>query len=166
MAAKAVKGKPGEVSFTLSVAEHGREPILLAAFLLTDRAWAELSSAKAGKLKVTLRLKAGGDLKALGEEFLAELETQKLRWTLLKDNAAVREYVARQAVLLAHGHQVPPAAAAPAAAQPEALTPDQQAEIDRLIAEVEVEIKDLKAKKLDPDNVAATWEEKHTEKDK
>ena len=157
--------KKDAVSFTLSTAEHGREPILLAAFLLTDRVWAALSGAGAGKLKVVLRPKAPLDLKDLEEEFLAELSTQKLRWAILKDNAVVKEYVARQAVLLAHGHAAPAAPQAPAPAAPEALTPEQQAEIDRLIAEVEVEIKDLKAKKLDPDNVSATWEEKHREKD-
>lgn len=159
--------KKGEVSLTLAAAEHGREPILLAAFLLTDRAWATLSGAGAGRLRVVLRPKAPTDLQALEEEFLGELETQKLRWAILKDNAVVKDYVARQAVLLFQGIQIPApsAAPAPAPAPAETLTPEQQAEIDRLIAEVEVEIKDIKSKKLDPQNVSATWEEKHTGKD-
>lgn len=176
---KKAAGKPvgkapaGTVRATLSVKEHGLEPILGAAYLLTDRAYARFDGDRTKSLTVTLLpkepLQAAG-LAKLKEEFEAELETQKLRWAISKNNVGVRDYVARQAVLLANGHPIAPAAQpAPgagggaAAAGAEPLSADQQAEIDRLIAEVEAEIKELKAKPAgaDPENVKATWEEKH-----
>lgn len=168
----AAKAPAGTVRAVLSVKEHGLEPILGAAYLLTDRAYARVDGDRAKSLTVTLLpkepLKAAG-LAKLKEEFEAELETQKLRWAISKNNVGVRDYVARQAVLLANGHPIAPAAQpAPgaggaAAAGAEPLSADQQAEIDRLIAEVEAEIKELKAKPAgaDPENVKATWEEKH-----
>lgn len=167
---KKAAGKPvgkapaGTVRATLSVKEHGLEPILGAAYLLTDRAYARFDGDRTKSLTVTLLpkepLQAAG-LAKLKEEFEAELETQKLRWAISKNNVGVRDYVARQAVLLANGHPIAPAAQPAPGAEP--LSADQQAEIDRLIAEVEAEIKELKAKPAgaDPENVKATWEEKH-----
>ena len=162
------KGSPaaGAVTATLSVKEHGLEAILGAAYLLTDRAYARVDGDRAKSLTVTLvpRGPAGAArLKALRAEFDRELATQKLRWAVAKNNVGVRAHILRQAVLLANGlapAPPPPAAAAPS---PEPLSADQQAEIDRLIAEVETEIKELKNKPAgaDPDNVKATWEETH-----
>ncbi|TBR23580.1 hypothetical protein EPO15_05665 [bacterium] len=162
---------PGAVTETFKVAEHGLEPILGAAYLLTDRAYARVDGDRAKSLTVTLVCKAPGAaaLKALREAFELELATQKVRWAMAKNNVGVREYVARQAVLFASGHALAPAPqAAPnaqAAPAAEPLSADQQAEIDRLIAEVETEIKELKNRPAgaDPDNVKATWEEKHGE---
>lgn len=167
------KKTAGAVVASLSVAEHGLEPILGAAYLLTDRVYARVDGDPKKSLTVTLTpkepLKASG-LAALQEEFELELASQKLRWAVTANNAGVREHVARQAVLLVNGHPLAPAAAqAPAAGSPpggaDPLSAEQQAEIDRLIAEVETEIKDLKNKPAgaDPDGVKATWEEKHGE---
>lgn len=163
----------GAVVASLKVAEHGLEPILGAAYLLTDRVFARIDGDPKKSLTVTLvpkePLKAAG-LAALEEEFELELATQKLRWAVSKNNAGVCEHVARQAVLLVNGHPLAPVASpAPAAGSApgggEPLSAEQQAEIDRLIAEVETEIKDLKSKPAgaDPDGVKATWEEKHGE---
>lgn len=158
------------VSTTLSVKEHGLEAILGAAYLMTDRAWVRLDGDRAKSLTVTLTPKPKTDLKTLKAALEAELAVQKVRWAIAKANAPVLEHVARQAVLFANG--MAPAAPAPSSGPPgatgggDALTAAQQAEIDRLIAEVEVEIKELKSKPAgaDPDNVKATWEEMHGEK--
>lgn len=166
-------GTSSVIVAALSVSEHGLGPILGAAHLLTDRVFARLDGDPKKSLTVTLvpkePLTAAG-MAALKEEFELELAAQKLRWAIAKNNVGVREHVARQAVLLVNGHPLAPVSApAPAAGSPqgggEPLSAEQQAEIDRLIAEVETEIKDLKSKPAgaDPDGVKATWEEKHGE---
>jgi His-Xaa-Ser system protein HxsD len=154
---------PLSVSFSLSVKESGLEPLLGAAYLMTDRAYVLLSGDRAKTLIVRLRPKNQGGkkgLEALAQAFTAELAGQKLRWTIAKSNQPVREYLAEQAVVLA---QNPPA---PAAAEPpvDQLTDAQRLEIEKLISEVEDEIKTMNAKKApaaqDPKNIKASWEEK------
>ncbi len=152
------------VSFELSVSSEGLEPILGAAYLLTDRAFISLEGDREKKLRVVLSPKTGSDikiLKALGETFQLELQTQKVRWDIAKLNQPIREFVTEQAVLLANGRLPAPAADAPPADQ---LSDEQRKEIERLIAEVEDEIKTLNDKKApkDPKNIAATWEEKQS----
>ena len=172
-AAKSPRAKPvvaGAVTASISPTEYGVEAVLGAATLLTDRAYVRVDGDRERALTVTLVPKepsGAAGLAALKADFEAELATQKLRWVMSKNNLWPREHVARQAVLLANGHPLTPAAQAgpapSAAAAPDALTADQQAEIDRLIKEVEAEIKELKDKPAgaDPDGVKATWEEKH-----
>ena len=87
-----------------------------------------------------------------------------MRWAVARNNQPIREYIAEQAVLLATG-QIKPAAPAAAAPEPavDELTDDQRLEIEKLIAEVEAEIKTMNADKAkpsvsDPKNVSASWE--------
>lgn len=151
----AKKPAPG-LRFTLDVKKLGLEPALGAAYLMMDRAWVRLEGDKAKSLVVTLEPKPGWSAAAVSADFSAELESQKLRWAVARNNRSVREYVAENAVTLAQ--QKPAAAAAEAA--PEQLTDAQRSEIERLIAEVEAEIKDMNAKKAvpDPKGVAPSWE--------
>lgn len=137
-----------------------------AAFLLTDRAFVLLSGDRAKTLSVRLRPKKGGGkkaLEALAKAFEAELESQKIRWAIAKNNQPVREYLAEQAVLLAQGRGEPEAEA-PAEPAADQLTDAQRSEIEKLISEVEDEIKTMNAKKApalqDPKNIKASWEEK------
>ncbi len=157
----------GTLSFELDTKEAGYEPILGAAYLLTDRAFAALEGDRAGKMRVILRPK--GDrgpqaLKALSEDFLRELETQRVRWRIARNNLPIREFVAEQAVLLANGRLPAPAAHAPGTPAAEDLTQEQRQEIEKLIAEVEEEIKAINEKKAvpDPKGIKASWEERHS----
>lgn len=140
--------------------EHGLESILGAAYLLTDRAYAELSGDRKKAITVRLRgksaLSAKG-LRALAAEFEAELATQKVRWAIAKNNLPVRESIAQMAVRLANA-PAQPLAPAPA----DQLNDEQRREIERLIAEVEEEIRLMNEKKAsnDPKRIAASWEEK------
>lgn len=150
----------GEVTFSVDARAWGEEAVLGAAYLLTDRCWVALDGSRSATLKVGLTPKLRLDAKGLRELaglFRRELETQRVRWAIAKNNLPVREHVAKQAVLLANGAvpaQPPPA---------EELSSEQRKEIDDLIAEVEAEIKTLKDKKAgaDPKGIAATWEERH-----
>jgi His-Xaa-Ser system protein HxsD len=154
------------VSFTLDVKSEGLEPIVGAAYMLTDRAYSSLDGDRAKKLIVTLTPKSPAGkagLEALAESFSAELEAQKVRWAVAKNNLPIREYIAENAVSLANS----PSPVEPAAeATSEELTDEQRSEIEKLISEVEDEIKTMNAKNATPDpkNVKASWEEAHETK--
>jgi His-Xaa-Ser system protein HxsD len=152
----AIEEKNGLVRCTIDAKKDSREAVWGAAYVLTDRAWASFEPAKGGAT-LSLRPKdAAASLKELASLFEAEFATQNVRWAILKNNASIREYLVQQALLQAQGRA--PAPAAPAGE----LTTEQRAEIDRLIAEVEEELKTMGTDKpADPKGISATWEERH-----
>ena len=95
--------------------------------------------------------------------FFSSFESQTVRWPVPKNNLPIREFIAEQAVLIANGTVPAPSAsqAAPEAAA-EQLTDEQRSEIERLISEVEAEIKTMNDKKVaaDPKGLKASWEAK------
>ena len=152
---------PGEIVFRLEVRKEGLEPILGTAYLLMDRAYALLEGDKTKSLTVTLRPKAArgtAELAALKRVFEDELASQKLRWTVARNNQPVREYVAENALALAE--EFAKRAAPPAEPTAEVLTTEQRSEIERLIAEVETEISQMNAKKehAATKDAALSWE--------
>lgn len=147
---KAGRTGAGGVSFVLDPRVEGLEPILGAAYLLMDRAYALIQGDTRRSLRVTLRPKAAGGrpaLAALRRAFEDELAAQRLRWAVARRNRPVREYVAENALALAREFAERAAApeTAPGAPPEDRLTAEQQAEIERLIAEVETEIAELNA---------------------
>jgi His-Xaa-Ser system protein HxsD len=149
------------VTVAVDSRRDGPEPVLGAAYLMMDRAYALIEGGKSGSLRVTLRPKGSrraADLSALRRAFADELGAQRLRWAVARNNRPVREYVAENALALAAEFSARAAAAAePAADQ---LTADQRSEIERLIAEVETEIAEMNVKKElpDPKGAALSWE--------
>lgn len=159
--AKTAKKAAGEIAFELDARRDGPEPILGAAYLLMDRAYAFVSGDKAKTLTVTLRPKGArgaAELAALKKAFENELAAQRLRWAVARNNKPVREYVAENALALAQ--EFAARAAAPAEPAAEQLTSEQRSEIERLIAEVETEIAEMNAKKgpAGGKDAALSWE--------
>ena len=151
----------GEVVVSVKPGADGPEPVLGAAYLMMDRAYALVEPAASGALRVTLRPKGArgaAELKALESAFQDELAAQRLRWAVARNNASVREYVAENAIALAEEF----ASRAQAAPEPaaEQLTADQRSEIERLIAEVETEISEMNREKAlpDPNGASRSWE--------
>jgi His-Xaa-Ser system protein HxsD len=154
--------KPTEVTLTVKIGPDGDAPVLGAAYLLMDRAYVAVEGDRAKSLKISLRAKAGASAASLKEDFARELAAQKLRWAIARNNQPVREHIVEHAVLLANGHvEAAPAGAPPQSAPQDALTDEQRKEIEKLIAEVEDEIKTMNASKApkDPQNIRASWEE-------
>lgn len=157
------KGR-GQITALCDAEKDGIEVIRSAAYVLTDRAYAWLDEGPKGAVAVTLQLKEpapASALEALAQTFRDELATQRLRHQISKNNVSIREHVIEQAIALAQA----PADAAPAPAAPpeQELNEEQRKEIERLIAEVEEEIRQMAPKRAaeDPLKIAATWEETH-----
>ncbi|MEQ1919436.1 MAG: hypothetical protein ABL955_09565 [Elusimicrobiota bacterium] len=168
-AAPAAKLSGSHASFSLDVKQQGLEPVLGAAYLMMDKAFVSLSGDRAKTMSVVLRPKnpKTHTPRVLAEEFLSDLAAQKVRWAVAKNNLPIREFIAEQAVLMANGSiPTPSAAAAPPEPAAEVLTDDQRSEIEKLISEVEAEIKTMNDKKtpVDPRGIKASWEEKQEHK--
>jgi His-Xaa-Ser system protein HxsD len=159
-AAAAMKGGP-DVVIAVDAKREGLDAALGAAYLMIDRAYVLVEGDPAKSLRVSLRAKGARTAAArtaLAADFRAELAAQRVRWAIARSNQSIREYVAENALTLAAEFAArPEPGAAPAA---EELTSDQRAEIERLIAEVETEIKAMNGTKAHPDpkGVAAPWE--------
>lgn len=158
-----------QASFTLEVKKEGLESILGAAYLMMDKAFVSLSGDRTKKISVVLRAKnpKAHKPRALAEEFVSDLAAQKIRWAVAKNNLPIREFIAEQAVLMANGSiPTPSASAPPPEPAAEVLTDDQRSEIEKLISEVEAEIKTMNDKKIpvDPRGIKASWEEKQEHK--
>lgn len=136
------------------------DAVQMAAHVLADRAYAQVSEEE-GELFVTLHPKETADrraLEGLGALFDREVQNQALRLRLAAGNRATMEYVVSRALVPASK------AAGPEGPEPEAeLTDDQKSEIDRLIAEAESEIAELKKDDAgaDPLGITKTWEERN-----
>lgn len=150
-----------DLAIVADCGKDGVEPVYATAYLLMDRAYVLIEPAGARRLRVTLRPKAGRsarELAALKSAFDSELASQKVRWTVARNNKSVREYIAENALSLAAEYAARPAAGT--APTTEELTDAQKSEIERLIAEVETEISQMNDKKQRPDakSTALSWE--------
>ncbi len=154
-----IDAKAGEVTLKVQKKLYALELLQGAAYVLTDRCVAYVQTQGASHV-VTLASSRGRsreDLQALGDAFLNELLNQALRQKLVASNRSIMEHVITRALVSATAEPETPQAA------PDALTADQQAEIDKLIAEAEAEIASLAKRKgnADPLGITKTWEEVH-----
>lgn len=143
-----VVGVPAR-EYPLSVVKH-------AAYALTGEAYVGLQTVR-GAVRVRLEPKSGsGDeaLRALARRFREGLELERIRSAVEAGNRDLREHIIRLALRGDDRTQVDVETV---------LTKEQQEELDRLIAEVEAEVKKESGEsgKKDPLGVTQTWEEKH-----
>jgi len=154
-----IDAKTGEVALSVQKKLYSVELLQGAAYVLTDRCVAYVE-AKGTAHEVTLKSTRGRsrpELEALGDAFVNELLNQALRQKLVSANRAIMEHVITRALVSATAEPEGQDAAA------EALSAEQQAEIDKLIAEAEAEIATLSKRKggADPLGITKTWEEVH-----
>ena len=140
----------------VSLEENSLKTIKYAAFALTATAYVQLDSIK-NRVQVTLRPKdVPGKTTAprLAALFLEGLKQEAIRSALEDNNRKLREHII--------GLALRPAKEDPLVESAEDLTEEQQKELDRIIAEVEAEIKKEPLKSSqDPLEVTKTWEEKY-----
>lgn len=109
-----------------------------AAYTFTDRAYARLSRSGAAGLAVRFSAKPGaGGLGSLEREFREELAREALRLKVARANQKLREFIVTKALTSAPCAE-PAVAPAPAAGEPP-VDAELEAEIDKLLADVEKE---------------------------
>ncbi|MFA6030833.1 MAG: hypothetical protein WC969_13325 [Elusimicrobiota bacterium] len=146
------------ISVSVDLRVYDLETVRISAHLLTDEFHVLLVPAGRSAAKVLLTPKRPGSAAGRGERRLrAVLDQELLRTRVAENNQKLREHV----IGLAMG-RTPPAETP----RDPALSADQQAELDRLIAEVEEELhKEAKsAPGKDPLGILKTWEEQHGRK--
>ena len=152
--------KCGSESVVVSLKNHTLDSIRYAAHSLGGLAYAFIKPLPGGKVLVELAPKPGlttAKAAALKRLFRGELEDEKLRERVSSENRELREFL----LLKAMNYQPKP---------PEkddsGLTPQQEKELNDLIAQIEGEIKAETAKgaSADPLGITSTWEEKYDPK--
>lgn len=126
------------------------ESVLAAAHVLARRL--RVSLKPDGKGGTLARVSPPEGAPALEDEAAA----QELRRRVAADTRPLREYIVTQALLSAGGER-----RAPGAEGAPALTPEEEAEVDRLIAEAEKEISEKVARFEAAGDPASTWEERN-----
>ncbi|MDP2866918.1 MAG: hypothetical protein Q8O90_11810 [Elusimicrobiota bacterium] len=151
--------KYGSESVVVSLKNYTLDSIRYAAHSLGGLAFALLKPLPGSKVLVDLAPKPGlpaAKAAGLARRFRGELEDEKLRERISSENRELREFL----LLKAMNYQPKP---------PEkddsGLTPQQEKELNDLIAQIEGEIKaETAGASADPLGITSTWEEKYDSK--
>lgn len=144
------------IAIQVSLKKYTLETVRYAAHSLGGAAYALLKPLPGGKVLVELSPKKGGAA-GLPGLFRAALEDERLRERVAAENRDLREFMLLKALTWRPR-------------QPEkddsGLTPQQEKELNDLIAQIEGEIKGEAgaAASADPLGITSTWEEKHDNK--
>lgn len=143
--------------FKVDLKKYSLPVIRYSAYLFTRDFYVQLKAAKGFCFASFEPKNASVSLSSLKKDFFNELEDEKFRSALFDSNRKLREYLVMSAL------NYRPQESAPAVQ--EGLTPEEEKELDRIIAEVESELKDEKDRE-DPLEIKKTWEEKYGSKNK
>lgn len=144
-----------KISMPVALPRYSLETARYAAYALSGRAFVALRKKARTSLEVTFSPMPGIEFDPAGlrKDFKRELEDESLRARIFDLNAPLREHLVLRAM------SAEPAAPAP---PPEpGLTPEQEKELEELIASVE---KEIKRESASGGKAAATWEEKYGRK--
>ncbi len=149
-----------KISVNVSLKKYNADMIRYSAYAMSGFSYVTLCPGRKGEISVTLEPKPGAsaaELAGLKKRFEAELKDEKFRYELADSNRELREFIVLKALS---------GAATPPQSEDSGLTPEQEKELDELIAQVEREIKTEAAGRpiKDPLGITKTWEDKHASK--
>ena len=150
------KQEHAKKSVKVGLKDYDLNTVRYAAYAVSDAAYVFITPAGKGAVCVEFTPKTGAASKELARRFRDELKDEKLRAAIFDANRELREFM----ILKALSYE---AAGAPAAQEDSGLTPEQEKELDALIAQVESEIKKESAGSgtKDPLGITRTWEEQY-----
>ncbi len=145
------------LAIRVSLKDQGLDVVRYAAYAVSDAAYVFIKPAGRGAVAVEFSPKNAAAAKSLPGRFKEELKDEKIRAAIFDSNRELREFM----ILKALSYEDTPSAAQK---EDSGLTPEQESELDALIAQVESEIKKESAGKTgakDPLGITRTWEEKY-----
>jgi len=147
----------------VSLKDYPLEVIRYSAYTLTGDFYVQLFSSSKDKIEIHFEPKGKkADLKKALSLFKQELKDELLRSKIFEANYNLREYLLRKS--MAYQERM----GGPEDIDMKGLTPEQEKELEELIAQVEDEIKkELKKSgenEVDPLEIKKTWEEKYGNK--
>ena len=143
------------ISVSVSFKDYDLDTVRYAAYAVSDAAYVFLKPA-AGGAAAGFVPKSPSSAKDLAKRFKEELKDEKLRASIFAANRDLREFM----ILKSLAYEETPAGPRQ---DDSGLTPEQEKELDALIAQVESEIKKESAgnKAGDPLGITRTWEDKY-----
>lgn len=143
------------ISIQVSLKKYTLDAVRYAAHSLGGSAYALLKPLPGGRVLVELSPKKGAAA-GLAGLFRAALEDEKLRERIAAENRELREFMLLKAL---NYRPRPPEK------DDSGLTPQQEKELNDLIAQIEGEIKaEAKGAAADPLGITSTWEDKYDNK--
>lgn len=148
---------PKNISIEVSLKKYSPESVRYAAHSLGGEAFAYIKPLPGGRAAVELAPRPGRASAGLARRFRAELEDEKLRERVAGENRELREFMLLKAL---NYRPKPPEK------DDSGLTPQQEKELNDLIAQIETEIKAEASggASSDPLGITSTWEDKYAPK--
>lgn len=141
-------------NFKLSLKKYSLEDIRYVAYLYTRDNYVLMDTNKKNEILVNIEPKSSCS-KIDKKEFLKLLDEETARSKIYKANMDLREYIIKSSMCYKPVSEN----------NVEGLTPEEEKELDKLIAEVEQELKSESVKE-DKLEIKKTWEEKYGNKNK
>jgi len=144
------------ISVRVSLGEYGLDAVRYAAHASSGAAHVFIKLAGSGAALVEFSPTGSVPAKKIAAAFRSELAEEKLRAAIYAANRELRDFM----ILKALSKEEAPV---PAPQDDSGLTPEQEKELDALIAQVESEIKQEAAAGAagDPLGITRTWEDKY-----
>ena len=138
------------IIINVSMKNYTLDIIRYVSYTFTDRFWVYLQKNKENiKVELTPIKEKKIDGKKLKKDFLKKLEAEKRMQKIIDDNIKLREFIIKNSF---NYTQPKPDDAI--------LTREEEEELERLIKEVEEELKNETGEEFD--DIKKTWEEKHS----
>ncbi len=142
------------VKIHINAKRYSLETVRYAAYAMSGGYYVLLSSRK-GRVEVVFHPKNGTQAAGLKKNFLRELEDEKFREGLFRENRELHYWLLKRAINHVPGGEK--------SKDESGLTPEQEKELEQLIAQVE---KEIKSGKGDPKGITSTWEQKYGKKNR
>lgn len=147
-----------QITVKVNFSKYGLEVIRYVAYELSDKFWVLIEKGKKkNEINVILEpINSKLNVKNLKKVFYDKLNEEKLRSEIYDKNIKLREHLIKQAILYQPSNNE----------SDSFLTPEEEKELEKLIKEVEMELKEELNETGELNEIKKSWEEKNRKKRK